>query len=161
MITIEYGSRKFIIAVNDLLGAPTDCIVNPVNSGLSHGGGLAAQIADKTGPSFVRECDAIVEHIEQIPVTKAVPVNAGRPPYKGIINAVGPRMSAEGVPEKLHATITNCLRMAELKGWRSIGFPAINTGIFGVPKDILSSRMPYPATSKTTQTPASIPSGSA
>ena len=39
----SYGDGNFFKAgVADLLSAPVDVIVNPANSGLSHGGGLAA-----------------------------------------------------------------------------------------------------------------------
>jgi len=37
------GGRVFKAGVFDLLGVGVDAIVNPANSGLSHGGGLAGK----------------------------------------------------------------------------------------------------------------------
>ena len=38
--------------------------------------------------------------------------------------------------EKLIKTITNSLLIAEKKGWKSVAFPAMGTGIFGIPKTL-------------------------
>ncbi|UCG79925.1 MAG: hypothetical protein JSV60_08090, partial [Desulfobacterales bacterium] len=55
--SINYPCEKaFRVGVCDLLGAPIDAIVNPANSGLSHGGGLAAIIADEVGPRLDQHC---------------------------------------------------------------------------------------------------------
>jgi O-acetyl-ADP-ribose deacetylase (regulator of RNase III) len=37
-------NKESKVGIRDLFGAPVDAIVNPANSGLSHGGGLAAII---------------------------------------------------------------------------------------------------------------------
>ena len=42
-----FGDRELIINISDLLTAPVDVIVNPANGGLSHGGGVAGQIAQQ------------------------------------------------------------------------------------------------------------------
>jgi O-acetyl-ADP-ribose deacetylase (regulator of RNase III) len=132
----EYAGRKFCVGVRDLLGAPTDTIVNPANSGLSHGGGVAEQIAQFAGEAFLRDSRRVVGEYGRVPLTQAVITVAGNLPFKGIINAVGPRMTEPNVAEKLEQTITNCLSLADAQGWHSIGFPALSTGIYGVPKKI-------------------------
>lgn len=133
---IEYANGKvFKVGVRDLLGSPTDTIVNPANSGLSHGSGLAAVIANETGPKLEQHCDKIIKQHGQIPVTKAVATTAGNLPFKGVIHAVGPRNGDSDEQQKIEQTITSCLGVTHVKGWKSIAFPAISTGIFMIPKD--------------------------
>ena len=133
----SYGDGCFFKAgVTDLLSAPVDVIVNPANSGLSHGGGLAAIISKEAGPGLNDECDRIVKKLGKVPVTMGVPTSAFNLPYKGIIHSVGPRMGEGDEQDKVERTIINALQIAEKKEWQSIAFPAISTGIFGVPKQI-------------------------
>lgn len=130
------GKRVFKVGVRDLLGAPVDAIVNPANSGLSHGGGLAAVISDEAGPDLDRQCEEIIKRVGKVAVTLAVPTGPGNLPYKGVIHAVGPRMGTGDELIKLQRTIINSMIVAERKGWRSIAFPAISTGMFRVPRGV-------------------------
>jgi O-acetyl-ADP-ribose deacetylase (regulator of RNase III) len=130
------GGKTFRVGVYDLLGVAVDAIVNPANSGLSHGGGLAAIIADEAGPQLEQHCRQIIKQVGRIPVTQAVVTVAGNLPYKGVIHAVGPRMGDGDEQVKIQRTIVNCLRRADKRGWWSVAFPAISTGIFSVPSDV-------------------------
>jgi O-acetyl-ADP-ribose deacetylase (regulator of RNase III) len=134
---INYPENKvFKVGIRDLLGAAADAIVNPANSGLSHGGGIAAIISNEGGPRIDKHCAKYIEKYGRIPVTKAVATTAGRLPYKGVIHAVGPRMGDGEEQNKIEATIMSCLGIAHAKGWDSVAFPAISTGLFMIPKDI-------------------------
>ena len=133
-ISLRVGNNiSLFIGVKDLLGAPVDVIVNPANSGLSHGGGLAAVISDEAGPRLDERCEQIIRKIGRVPVTMAVPTKAFRLPFKGIIHAVGPRMGDGDEQEKLAKTVHNCLYLADRNEWNSIAFPALGTGIFRIP----------------------------
>jgi O-acetyl-ADP-ribose deacetylase (regulator of RNase III) len=135
--SINYQEDKaFKIGIRDLLGAPVDAIVNPANSGLSHGGGIAAIISNEGGPKIDDHCALYIKKYDRIPVTKAVATTAGRLPYKSIIHAVGPRMGDGDEQNKIEATLISCLGIAHAKGWESVAFPAISTGLFMIPKDI-------------------------
>ena len=136
-LSINYPENKVLqVGIRDLLGVGVDAIVNPANSGLSHGGGIAAIISDEGGPSIDKHCEKYIEKYGRIPVTKAVATTAGTLPYKGIIHAVGPRMGDGSEQKKIEATIMNCLMIAITKNWESVAFPAISTGLFMIPKDI-------------------------
>jgi len=142
MDTIEIifdKKRTFKTGIRDLLGAPVEAIVNPANSGLSHGAGLAGIISDEAGPEMDAECDKIIAKVGQIPTTYAVPTLAGNLPFKGIIHAVGPRMGSGDEQQRIEATIVNVLKVADKKGWTSVAFPAISTGIFGIPKEVCAA----------------------
>jgi O-acetyl-ADP-ribose deacetylase (regulator of RNase III) len=129
-------NRVFIVSDKSLLSAPVDTIVNPANSGLSHGGGLAEQILLEAGSKLEKECYQIIQHLGKISVTKAVVTTAGQLPYQSVIHAVGPRMGDGEEQSKIETTIINCLQIAEKSQWKSIAFPAISTGIFCVPKAV-------------------------
>jgi O-acetyl-ADP-ribose deacetylase (regulator of RNase III) len=135
--SVWVGENKlFKVGVFDLLGAAVDAIVNPANSGLSHGGGLAADIAREAGPRLENQCHLAIKKLGRIPVTQNVVTTAGNLPFKGVIHAVGPRMGDGNEVGKIDRTITNCLRRAASRGWKSVAFPAISTGLFFVPKEM-------------------------
>jgi len=129
-------NRVFIISDKSLLSAPVDTIVNPANSGLSHGGGLAEQILLEAGSKLEEACHKIIQQQGKISVTKAVVTTAGQLPYQGVIHAIGPRMGDGEEQSKIETTIINCLKIAEKYQWKSIAFPAISTGLFCVPKTV-------------------------
>lgn len=128
-------NRIFTVSSRSLLSAPVNTIVNPANQGLSHGGGLAEQILLEAGSQFEEECYKIIRARGKICVTEAVMTTAGKLPYRGIINAVGPIMGDGNEQLKIEATIINCLQIADKYQLESIAFPAISTGIFCVPKE--------------------------
>lgn len=130
---------QFIISARDLLSAPVDAIVNPANSGLAHGGGLAAQISRQAGPELDAEGDRLIAEKGLLDVCAAVATTAGRLPYKAVIHAVGPRYGCGDEQAKIEKTIANCLQLAEQKGYDSIALPAISSGIFAVPKEICAA----------------------
>lgn len=131
-----HPGTELFVGVKDIFGAPTDAIVNPANGGLSHGGGLAAAIALAAGEAMEQECVEIIRNMGRVPQTQAVLTAAGRLPYKYIIHAVGPRMGDGDEYGKLKTTILNVMRLAQDTGLTSVAFPAISTGIFGVPKEV-------------------------
>jgi len=140
VIEIKTGDERiFKVGIRDLLGAPVDAIVNPANSGLSPGAGLAGIISDEAGPELDAECDKIIAKVGRIPTTYAVPTTAGNLPFKGIIHGVGPRMGSGDEQQRIEATVVNVLKVADKKGWTSVAFPAISTGIFGIPKEVCAA----------------------
>ncbi len=130
--TFDIKGYQFIVAVRDLLSAPVDGIVNPANSGLSHGGGVAGMISDAAGQQLIDESDAIITQQGSVPVSHAVLTSAGLLPYKGIIHTVGPRQGDGKERLKIIKAVVNSLVLANQSKWESIAFPAISTGIFCV-----------------------------
>ncbi len=131
-VSLPYG-RTFRAVIADLPYEPTDCIVNAANGGLSHGGGVAAAIADAAGPRLVAECNRLVAERSRIPVGEAVVTTAGNLPFKGVIHAVGPRMGDGDEEAKLVKTIQTAFLRAHERGWRSLSFPALGAGIYSIP----------------------------
>lgn len=130
------GGRQFLVVVYDLLYEPVDCIVNAANGGLSHGGGVAAAIEQAAGPRLTAEGNAIIRKQGRIPVGEAVVTTAGNLPFKGVIHAVGPRMGEGDEENKLVGTLRSAFLRAHERGWASLSFPGISSGIFAVPYDV-------------------------
>jgi O-acetyl-ADP-ribose deacetylase (regulator of RNase III) len=135
-IAFARDDKKYIIANLSVLSAPVEAIVNPANSGLAHGGGLAAAIEREAGQEYTRACDDYVEQHGQVPVTRAAATGAGYLPYKAVIHAVGPTMGSGDEGVKIAKTVVNALQAADRLSIGTIAFPAISTGIFQVPLEI-------------------------
>ncbi len=121
------------VAVRDLLGANTDVIVNPANSGLSHGGGLAAEILAAAGPELEAECETYIREHGPLKVGYACATTAGHMTHKGVIHLVGPRLGDGDEENKIARGVIRALKICDERGWRSIAFPAISAGLFSVP----------------------------
>ncbi len=134
---LTIGTASFEVVISDLLYEPVACIVNAANGGLSHGGGVAAAILKAAGSRFDRECQLLVHAYGRIPIGGAVVTTAGQLPYKGIIHAVGPRLGNGDEENKLVQTLKNSFLRAHERGWKSLAFPAISSGIYAVPYEHL------------------------
>ena len=127
---------RFEVAICDLLAEATDGIVNAANGHLAHGGGVAAAIARAAGPALEREGEKLVRSMGVVPVGEAVVTTAGRLPFKGVIHAVGPRRGAGDEEARLARALRSAFELAHERGWRSLSFPAVSSGIFAVPLEI-------------------------
>lgn len=115
----------------DITERNVDVIVNPANSYLVHGGGVAGAIVRKGGKIIQKES----EKIGFVEVGKSVITSSGNLPCRSIIHTVGPQMGEGNEDEKLTDAINSCLELASQKAFQSISIPAISSGIFGFPKD--------------------------
>jgi O-acetyl-ADP-ribose deacetylase (regulator of RNase III) len=120
----------------NLLDEPVDAIVNAANGHLAHGGGVAGIISRAAGPQLQAESDALIRSLGPLPAGSAVVTTAGRLPFKGVIHAVGPRMGEGDEENKLFQALTSAFARAGEKGWTSISFPAVSSGIFAVPPEV-------------------------
>jgi O-acetyl-ADP-ribose deacetylase (regulator of RNase III) len=133
----EYpGGRAFEVVTGDLLKEPVDAIVNAANGHLAHGGGVAAAIARAAGPGLEEDGDRIVAERGPIPVGEAVVTTAGRLPFQGVIHAVGPHQGVGQEEDRLVRALQAALLRAHERGWGSVSFPAVSSGIFAVPLDV-------------------------
>ena len=115
----------------DITQRNVDAIVNPANSYLQHGGGVAGAIVRKGGDIIQKESN----EIGFVEVGSSVITSSGALPCRAIIHTVGPRMGEGNEDKKLTKAINSCLELGLQKGFKSISIPAISSGIFGFPKD--------------------------
>ncbi len=138
--TLIYGVT-IEVAIRDLLGAGTDAIVNPANSGLSHGGGLAAEILAAAGPALEAESEAYIREHGPLKVGYVAATTAGNMQHKGVIHLVGPRLGDGDEENKIARGVIRALKLCDEKGWRSIAFPTISAGLFSVPAEVSARGM--------------------
>jgi O-acetyl-ADP-ribose deacetylase (regulator of RNase III) len=126
----------FQVVQGDLLEQPVDAIVNAANGHLAHGGGVAGVISRAAGPALQKESDELVRQHGPYATGSAVATTAGKLPFKGVIHAVGPRYGEGDEEAKLERALSAAFALAAEKGWDSVAFPAVSSGIFAVPLDI-------------------------
>ena len=126
---VNVGNSTLELVKGDITEMQADAIVNAANAQLILGGGVAGAIRKKGGPKIQEECSKIGGTF----VGGAVITTAGNLKAKYVIHAVGPRMGEGNEDEKLKNATLNSLKLADNNRLKSISFPAISTGIFGLP----------------------------
>ncbi|MEM3014323.1 MAG: macro domain-containing protein [Candidatus Bathyarchaeia archaeon] len=123
------------IVKGDITELCVDAIVNAANNKLKLGGGVAAAIHRRGGPIIQNECDKIILEKGKLSTGEAAITSAGKLKAKHVIHAVGPIYGEGNEEMKLRNAIINSLEIAEKYNLKSIAFPAISTGHFGMPKE--------------------------
>jgi O-acetyl-ADP-ribose deacetylase len=126
---MKVSKTELLLVRGDITALEVDAIVNAANAQLILGEGVAGAIRRKGGPQIQMECD----RIGGTPVGTAVITSGGLLKARHVIHAVGPRMGEGDEDEKLRNATLSSFKVAEDNGIRSMGFPAISTGIFGFP----------------------------
>lgn len=145
-----------------ILEVKADVLVNPANSFMNHGGGLAGVIHDcasgNTENGYMHKdwsdiSDMSVYRNEYIPAlqeyyahkdkAKLIPTGSAilGPPgalsrrFKAIIHAVGPIWGGGDYCERelLMDAYDSAIMLAEQAGYESLALPAISAGVFGCP----------------------------
>jgi O-acetyl-ADP-ribose deacetylase (regulator of RNase III) len=127
------SGQRLEIVTGDLTHQEVDAIVNAANSQLAHGGGVAGVIVRRGGSIIQQESDEWVSRSGPVSHDKPALTGAGNLPCRYVIHAVGPVWGEGDEEPKLGSAIIGSLKLAETMNLRSIAFPAISTGIFGVP----------------------------
>lgn len=122
------------IMVGDITERDTDAIVNAANNYLKHGGGVAGAIVRKGGYIIQKESD----RIGFVPTGSAAITSAGSLKAKYVIHAVGPKWGEGDEENKLKNAVLKSLCIADEHKLKSISFPAISSGIYGCPKNMVA-----------------------
>lgn len=120
---------------NDLVNMRVDAVVNAANSRLQQGGGVCGAIfAAADAPKLQKACDRIGGcGVGEAVLTKSYGLPA---PY--IIHTVGPLWQGGGSQEEklLRACYTRSLELARRRRMKSVAFPLISAGTFGMPREL-------------------------
>ncbi|XP_025093854.1 uncharacterized protein LOC112563762 isoform X2 [Pomacea canaliculata] len=144
---------KLKIYCEDIVRVQTDAVVSPANSHLHNIGGVARALEYAAGPEMQDECCMIVRKMGRLMTTQVVETKAcGRLGHlKYVFHAVGPIVSTDVEQSiyELSETFFNCLELAEKLHLRSLAFPFISTGIFGMSTDhcvlaLITAVLAYP-----------------
>jgi O-acetyl-ADP-ribose deacetylase (regulator of RNase III) len=117
---------------NDLLKMKVDAIVNPTDYCLSGSASIDKRIHELGKDELLNEC----KKFKHCDFGDAIATNAYNLDCKYIIHTVGPYWKDDEDDLKiLQSCYINCLKLAKKMNVKSIAFPLIATGSFGVPKD--------------------------
>jgi len=123
------ASSRIELVAGDITDLAVDAIVNPANTALVLGSGVAGAIRRKGGPEIQRECDAI----GSCPVGGAVVTSGGHLAARWVIHAVGPHGTDPDADRLLWSACRSALERAREIGASSVALPAVSTGVFGFP----------------------------
>lgn len=120
------------LANGDITDLEIEAFVYYARPDLVLGSGFGGAISMRGGPQIQEE----LKKFGTIGSGQAVITPGGSMKAKYIIHAVGPRFQEEDTEGKLRSTVQNVLRLAEEKNIRSLAFPAMGAGFYGVPLDL-------------------------
>jgi len=126
---VKLGSTTISVVRGDITDAEVDAIVNAANSQLWMGAGVAGAIKRKGGT--VIEEDAVRQG--PVEVGEAVLTVAGNLAATHVIHAATMGGDLKTDPEKIAAATSASLAIAEKHRLSSIAFPALGSGVGGVP----------------------------
>ncbi|MBR1858331.1 MAG: macro domain-containing protein [Selenomonadaceae bacterium] len=126
---------SFKVINGDITKMKVDAIVNAANTHLLAGGGVCGAIFRAAGHS---QLQAACDKVSPIETGGAVATPAFKLNAKIIIHTAGPVWNGgnNNEYEKLKNCYTNSLKIAVDNNCKSIAFPLISSGIYGVPKDV-------------------------
>ncbi len=125
------GSALIRLVRGDLTSLSTDAIVNAANDRLWMGGGVAGAIKRRGGAEIEQEAVAK----GPLPIGEAVATGAGRLPARHIIHTVTMGQDLTTNERYIRDATRSALRVADELGLRTVGFPALGTGVGGFPLD--------------------------
>jgi len=126
---VKIGKATFAVERGDITDAEVDAVVNAANSELWMGTGVAGAMKRKGG--VVIEEEALRQG--PIDVGEAVLTVAGNLPAMHVIHAATMGKDLKTDPEKIAAATRSTLALAEKHKLESIAFPALGSGVGGVP----------------------------
>ncbi len=128
------GMVNYNLVLGDITTQVVDAIVNAANERLAGGGGVDGAIHRAGGLSIMQEC----MKIGSCPTGCAVLTTAGQLKAKAVIHTVGPVWHGgnSGEDKLLASSYRSSLELAMLKGFKSVAFPSISTGVYGYPVDL-------------------------
>ncbi len=119
----------FEVIKGDITKVKVDAIVNPANSWMIMGGGVAGAIRRAGGQVIESEA----RKYAPVPVGRAVVTSAGRLPCKYVIHApTMERPAMRTTIDKVKAAVRAALRAADEVRARSVAFPGMGTGVGGL-----------------------------
>jgi O-acetyl-ADP-ribose deacetylase (regulator of RNase III) len=126
---VKIGKTTLAVERGDITDAEVDAVVNAANSELWMGTGVAGSMKRKGG--VVIEEEALRQG--PIEIGEAVLTVAGNLPATHVIHAATMGRDLKTDPEKIAAATRSTLALAEKHKMESIAFPALGSGVGGVP----------------------------
>jgi len=124
-----YKGVEIVALTGDITEEKVDAIVNPANSWLIMGGGVAGAIKRIGGKEIEEEA---LKHAP-IPVGKAIATDAGKLRAKYVIHAPTMERPAMRIDvENVRLAVSAALKCADELKLKSVAFPGMGTGVGGL-----------------------------
>ena len=143
-IDLPKVSRRVTIKFDDIVTEKVDAIVNAANNYLAHVGGVAAAIDRASNGEVQKASTKLISQCRNVPTGDAVATTSGGSLNCTIvIHAVGPKANqhTDKCGVLLKNACTSALTLAEQFQVKSISFPPISSGVFGVSKELVANVM--------------------
>ena len=143
-IDLPKVSRRVTIKFGNIVHEYVDAIVNAANNHLAHIGGVAAAIDRASNGEVQKASTKLISQCKSVSTGDAVAtVSGGGLKCTMVIHAVGPKAEQHGdkCGVLLKNACTSALKIAEQFEVKSISFPPISSGVFGVSKELVADAM--------------------
>lgn len=126
------------VVLSDITKLEVDAIVNPANSLMIMGGGVAGAIKRAGGSEIEEEA----RRYAPVPVGRAIATSAGKLRAKYVIHAPTMERPAQRIGrENVYLATKAALEKAIELGVESVAIPGMGTGVGGVPYDVAAAEM--------------------
>ncbi|MCP4229035.1 MAG: Appr-1-p processing protein [bacterium] len=126
---IEVGETVIGLEKGDITDCKVDAVVNPANTDLKLGAGVAGAIARRGGSTIQKECDDFAP----IELGDAVRTRGGLMPAKFVIHAAVMGQDRKTDTDVISQATKSALVKAEEVGLKRVAFPALGTGVGEIP----------------------------
>ena len=136
-LEVKVGKTAIKLQHGDLTALPVDAFVFYAREDLEIGSGYGTAIQGRGGASIKKE----LEEIGSIKMGEAVITDAGNMNVAHIIHACGPKFQEADLERKLRECMESSLRVANKAGLKTIAYPPMGAGFYGVPLDMSANVM--------------------
>jgi O-acetyl-ADP-ribose deacetylase (regulator of RNase III) len=136
-VMLRANGKTIRLEKGDLIAAPVDVVVFYAREDLQLGSGFGSAILSRGGTTIQKELD-LIGHIG---MGEAVVTSAGSMPARSIIHACGPKFQEADMEAKLRKCLQSSLEAAAAKGFKTVAFPPMGAGFYGVPLEFCAKVM--------------------
>jgi len=133
----QINTTRVKLQHGDLTALPVDAWVYYAREDLEIGSGYGTAVTTRGGVAVRKELEAI----GSIKMGEAVITGAGEMNAQHIIHACGPKFQEADLEKKLQDCMVSSLRVANENQIKTLAFPPMGTGFYGVPLDLSAKVM--------------------
>lgn len=131
------NGKRIGLQKGDLTALAVDAVVFYARQDLQLGAGFGSAIQTRGGAAIKKE----LEKIGSVEVGHAVITSAGNMQARHIIHACGPKFREPDTEKKLRTCMQSALEQASAAKLKSVAFPPMGAGFYGVPLDLTARVM--------------------